>query len=192
MSYDAQATKERILAAATAEFAEFGVAGARVDRIAAQANANKRAIYDYFGDKEALFGTVLAEQMTQCAEEVRIEGGDIGDYAERLFAFHTANPATLRLLMWEALEFGDQPVPAQDTRAEKYRARVDAIIATGVDEQTAAMLLFFTLGIVNWGFVVPQLRRMVLGTDTSAEALHRMVGAAVRALAQLATASVAD
>ena len=188
MSYDSKATRERILAAATAEFAELGVAGARVDRIAAEAKANKRAIYDYFGDKDALFGAVLEDQMVHCAEEVRIEGGDIGDYAERLFEYHTANPTTLRLLMWEALEFGDRPVPAENDRGKKYRARVEAVMATGVGEDDAAMLVFVTLGLVNWGFVAPQLRRMVLGDDVSNERLHRMVVDAVRAIAESAAA----
>ena len=41
MPGDAQATKRRLLAAATAEFAAHGLAGARVDRIAAAARANK-------------------------------------------------------------------------------------------------------------------------------------------------------
>src|SRR5689334_11886003 len=38
-------TRARILAAATAEFAERGLAGGRVDRIAAAADANKERIY---------------------------------------------------------------------------------------------------------------------------------------------------
>jgi AcrR family transcriptional regulator len=45
-----EATKEAILAAARAEFAEAGLAGARVDSIAERSNANKRMIYHYFGD----------------------------------------------------------------------------------------------------------------------------------------------
>ena len=48
-----------ILAAATAEFARHGLAGARVDRIAAAAGTNKRMLYYYFGNKEALFSAVL-------------------------------------------------------------------------------------------------------------------------------------
>jgi AcrR family transcriptional regulator len=42
---DSAATKERLLAAATDEFAAHGIAGARVDRIAAAARANKQLIY---------------------------------------------------------------------------------------------------------------------------------------------------
>jgi AcrR family transcriptional regulator len=56
---DADATKARILAAATAEFARLGLGGARVDRIALSAKANKQMIYHYFGSKERLFTAVL-------------------------------------------------------------------------------------------------------------------------------------
>jgi AcrR family transcriptional regulator len=56
---DAGASRARILDAATAEFAAFGLAGARVDRIAIAADANKRMLYYYFGNKEALFLAVL-------------------------------------------------------------------------------------------------------------------------------------
>ena len=56
---DAEASRARILAAATAEFARHGLSGGRVDRIAARAKANKRMLYYYFGGKESLFLAVL-------------------------------------------------------------------------------------------------------------------------------------
>lgn len=56
---DAEATRARILAAATVEFAANGLAGARVDEIAARSEANKRMIYHYFGGKEDLFQAVI-------------------------------------------------------------------------------------------------------------------------------------
>jgi AcrR family transcriptional regulator len=56
---DADAARARILGAASAEFAAWGLAGARVDRIAAAAGANKRMLYYYYGNKEALFLAVL-------------------------------------------------------------------------------------------------------------------------------------
>ena len=58
---DAEATKARILQAAKKEFAKSGLGGARVDEIADRANANKRMIYHYFGNKEDLFRTVLED-----------------------------------------------------------------------------------------------------------------------------------
>ena len=51
--------QERILKAATEEFARYGLGGARVDRIAARAGANKRMLYYYYGNKEDLFLRVL-------------------------------------------------------------------------------------------------------------------------------------
>jgi AcrR family transcriptional regulator len=56
---DPAATRQRILDAATAEFARLGLGGARVDAIAARAKANKRMLYHYFGGKRDLFLAVL-------------------------------------------------------------------------------------------------------------------------------------
>ena len=58
-SRDPERTRARILAAATAEFARYGLGGARVDRIAARAGANKRMLYYYFRDKDNLFLAAL-------------------------------------------------------------------------------------------------------------------------------------
>jgi TetR/AcrR family transcriptional regulator len=51
--------RERLLAAALREFGQNGYAGARVDKITREANANKQLLYHYFGNKEALFKSVL-------------------------------------------------------------------------------------------------------------------------------------
>ena len=56
---DADRSQSTILAAARDEFAEFGLGGARVDRIAERAGLNKRLIYYYFEDKDKLFQAVL-------------------------------------------------------------------------------------------------------------------------------------
>ncbi|MBP5858579.1 TetR family transcriptional regulator [Marivibrio halodurans] len=56
---DSAASRERILEAATREFAEKGYDGARVDEIADASGFNKNALYHYFGSKEKLFVAVL-------------------------------------------------------------------------------------------------------------------------------------
>jgi len=56
---DAEATRQRILDAALAEFADKGLAGARIDVIAEVARSNKRMIYYYFESKEQLYIAVL-------------------------------------------------------------------------------------------------------------------------------------
>jgi AcrR family transcriptional regulator len=180
MAYDSAATKERILAAATAEFAAYGVAGARVDRIAAQAKANKRAIYDYFGDKNKLFAVVVERALAELAEAVP-PSGDLPGYAEHLFAYHRAHPEALRLVMWEALEIGDGPVPAEETRTRHYQDKIDAA-ESGSQGGDARTRVFFTLALASWSVAMPQLRRMVLGADYSLDDLGGEVSRAVRTL----------
>jgi AcrR family transcriptional regulator len=58
-SRDPERTRQKILEAATEEFARFGLGGARVDRIAARAGANKRMLYYYYRDKDNLFLAAL-------------------------------------------------------------------------------------------------------------------------------------
>ena len=68
---DPDGTKARLLEAAKREFARLGFGGARVDTIAARAKANKRMIYHYFSNKEALFTAVLEETDAQDASRNR-------------------------------------------------------------------------------------------------------------------------
>ncbi|MGO4431698.1 TetR/AcrR family transcriptional regulator, partial [Streptomyces sp. MCAF7] len=56
--------RERILRAATEEFAEHGFSGARINRIAEAANLNKQLIYHYFDSKDGLYAAVLGEMLT--------------------------------------------------------------------------------------------------------------------------------
>ncbi len=53
---------DRILSAAVEASFEQGVAGLRVDDVAARAAANKRMIYHYFGNREGLVQAVLTDQ----------------------------------------------------------------------------------------------------------------------------------
>jgi TetR/AcrR family transcriptional regulator len=56
---DADRTKALLLSAARQEFAVQGLAGARVDEIAAKAGISKQIIYYYFGSKDELFQAAL-------------------------------------------------------------------------------------------------------------------------------------
>ena len=58
---DPERTKANIMEVAAAEFGEKGLAGARIDEIAAATNTSKRMIYYYFGSKEGLYLAVLEE-----------------------------------------------------------------------------------------------------------------------------------
>src|SRR5262245_27299195 len=123
---DAAATKQRLLTAATNEFVERGVAGARVDRIAAAAKANKRLIYKYFGDKDGLFDAVLDSLTEQGIGAVPIDAADLPAYAGRLFEFHLDHPELLRLATWARLDGRTTP-SAQEQRKASYRRRAAAV-----------------------------------------------------------------
>src|SRR3978361_279099 len=92
MPRDSEATRTRILDAAIDEFSECGLAGARIDRIAEAAAANKRSIYVYFESKEKLFDAALHHVLTKMIEDVPLTEDDLPDYAGRLFASHIDRP----------------------------------------------------------------------------------------------------
>jgi len=108
---DPNANRARILEAATAEFARCGFGGARVDGIAAAAGANKRMLYYYFGNKDALFGAVLERAYEGIrAAETRLSLLDVtpDKGVRRLVAFtwdyYLEHPEFLALLNSENLD----------------------------------------------------------------------------------------
>ena len=92
MPGDAQATQQRLIAAATAEFAAHGLAGARVDRIAAAAAANKAQIYHYFGSKDQLFDAIFRKLVVDTTRAVPMDPLDLPGYAGRLFDSYEHQP----------------------------------------------------------------------------------------------------
>jgi AcrR family transcriptional regulator len=105
--------QDRILKAAVAEFARFGLGGARVDRIAARAGANKRMLYYYYGNKDALFLAVLEDSYARIRSAERalhLTDLDPQEAMRRLVAFtwkyYLAHPEFLTLLNSENLHRG--------------------------------------------------------------------------------------
>ncbi|WP_431924379.1 TetR/AcrR family transcriptional regulator [Nonomuraea jabiensis] len=194
MSYDAEATRQRIFESATAEFAAHGLAGARVERIAAAAKANKQAIYLYFGGKEKLFGAVVRAKVDEVCHAGALDPGAVADSVGQLFDWYQDHPDLIRLLLWEALENGPGPVQGEDERRAAYRGNVrdlvDAGVGAGLDgpERTCAAQdwMFTVLGLVAWNFAVPQLCRLVLDEQDDRAALARRREAVVSAVRTLA------
>ncbi|MBN8971004.1 MAG: TetR family transcriptional regulator [Rhizobiales bacterium] len=70
-------TRRKLLVAARREFARNGLAGARVDEIAAQAGVNKQLVYHYFGDKDAIYFAVLEwmyDEIVQYERNFNVDG----------------------------------------------------------------------------------------------------------------------
>lgn len=101
---DTEATRRRLLDAATREFAAHGVAGARIDRIADDAGCSKGLIYTYWGNKESLFAAVFDQVVAVTVGHVPNDCEDLGDWAGRLFDEYERRPQVARLLSWSRLE----------------------------------------------------------------------------------------
>jgi len=110
---NADRTRSKILAAATEEFAERGIAGARVQRIAEVAGCNKAMLYAYFGSKDGLFDAVFSASVDEYLSVVGFDTEDLPAYAGRLFDYFEDHPERLRLTNWYRLERGNaEPLAA--------------------------------------------------------------------------------
>ncbi|MFJ5548079.1 TetR family transcriptional regulator [Streptomyces sp. NPDC093225] len=146
MARDSHATRARILEAAFDEFARYGIAGARVDRIAEAAGANKRMIYVYYGNKEQLFDQVLQEALEKGAESVPFDAEDLPGYAGAIFDHLAADPRLVRLVMWRRLE----------------RPEVTAPEATSYGHKLAALEAAQGAGLVDPGYAPADVLALVL------------------------------
>ncbi|MDA0184517.1 TetR family transcriptional regulator [Solirubrobacter phytolaccae] len=119
--------KERVLAAALGEFAEHGVAGARVDRIARAAKTSKERVYAYFRSKEELYAAVAADQLQQVMDSTVLDPADLPGYVGELFDFYVQHPDMLRLVAWSRLEPNERLVGLGDAGVASLRTKLDAI-----------------------------------------------------------------
>lgn len=178
---DPQSTRDRIFDAAVAEFTEHGSAGARVDRIAKKANANKESIYRYFGSKEELLRRVINQYLDAYGEEMVPQSRELPAYAADLVTFHAQHKEFLRMSLWEALEFGGE---LDEGTAEHRRLHYEEKLAAVAEQQRAGVidpdldprhLLAVVFGIADYWSALPQLVRLIFGREmTDADLLaHR-------------------
>ena len=142
---DPAKNQERILKAATAEFARHGLGGARVDRIAVRAGANKRMLYYYYGNKEALFLAVMeasyaqirtAERSLKLGETDPVEG--IRRLVEFTWNYYLKSPEFLTLLNSENLHKARHIKRSKDIPAmhSPFVATIEDLLARGVKQGT--------------------------------------------------------
>ena len=108
---DPERTMAGILEVARKEFAEKGLAGGRIDEIAAATKTSKRMIYYYFGGKEGLYLAVLEEAYRRVREteaQLQLEDLEPEQALRRLVEFtfdhHASNEDYIRLVMNENMQ----------------------------------------------------------------------------------------
>ena len=179
MAWDTERTKRLLLDAATVEFGEHGLAGARIDRIAATAGVNKERIYQYFGKKDDLFAAVLGARLRASMDDVPMRGTGpdaAGDYAGRLFDHHLADGVIPRLVFWEGLERG-AATAADAARVSYHEQKVARFqeFLPGLDRAAAGELLLTIVSLVNAWPVLGHLDGFLVGTGPDRAAERRAV-----------------
>jgi len=107
-SQDPEGTRQNIIEIASEEFALNGLAGARIDEIAARTRSSKRMIYYYFGDKEGLYLSALENAYRLVREgESKLDIGGLDPIAalrrivEFTFDHHHKHEDFIRMVMIE-------------------------------------------------------------------------------------------
>jgi TetR/AcrR family transcriptional regulator len=140
-----EASRAAILKAAVSEFAEFGISGARTDRIAQAARVNKALLYYYFKDKDALYEAVLDHVFTGLRERViPVFESDLPPqekmlaYVGEYFDYIAANPHFPRVVQAEWMRVGAHGSPRMLRIAQEYFApifqRMGRLLREGADK----------------------------------------------------------
>jgi AcrR family transcriptional regulator len=141
--HDAEETRNNILEVAAREFADKGLAGARIDEIAEKTASSKRMIYYYFGGKDELYRAVLErsyEQIRALEDAASFEtlpaDKALAAQIEHTFDYHASHPEFVRLVMNENILHGEHVghVPGLKQRNKSVIALLQTIIDKGVVE----------------------------------------------------------
>jgi AcrR family transcriptional regulator len=190
MPRDSAATRTRILDAASEEFSAYGLAGARIDRIAQAAAANKRSIYVYFESKEKLFDAALHHVLTRMIEDVPLTENDLPGYAGRLFDYHLVRPQGFRMNTWRQLE---RPASGPDA-GDMYSNKIAALAGAWANRAIApADLLVLINGLAYSWLLSPRDLLRADGSDPDSPArLAQHRAAIVEAARRMSVTKEAD
>lgn len=186
MPLDATDTKRRLLQAAFEEFSERGLAGARVDRIAAAAAANKQAIYAHFGNKDDLFDRVVDDRVRAILDAIPFTPEDLPGYAAASFDYLNEHPQLIRLTMWLYLERGAPSALQAEREAERTLQIAEAQRAAQITSTAApADVLAIVVALATtWSLAAPTL----LGQEADAARSTEQRELIRRCVSQLVTA----
>ncbi|TDU05657.1 TetR family transcriptional regulator [Streptomyces sp. 846.5] len=176
---DPEAKKRLLFEAALAEFAEFGRAGARIDRMARRAGISPGLVYSFYEGKAELFDAVFDRIVDQIVASVPIDADHLPEYAGHLHDAGGSHPEVMRFLKWYDLERGDssERTAVAASMAEKVAAITEAQRrGTVTTARPAAHILALVLTLANmWHLpgedvagLVPEPERRALVTSAVA------------------------
>lgn len=140
---DPEKSRANIIEVASAEFAENGLAGARIDVIAEKTKTSKHMIYYYFGDKDGLYLSCLENAYRTVREgetELEIEGlpaiRSLQALVEFTFDHHHRHEDFIRMVMIENIHHGTYLDKIDTIKLVNKTAidRITQIYSKGLDE----------------------------------------------------------
>lgn len=182
---ETETTRQRILAAALDEFAEHGLAGGRVDRIAERASVNKAMIYYHFTSKETLYKEAVADVYRQALEGLgdKVSADQpfevmLGQAAGTYFDLFVGHPQIRPILLRELAEPDSEILTMVQSMIGEYgipgklMARFGQKVADGTLRKldlrhTLASFLALNIGSI---MMLPMIRRILHMDDSQAKA----------------------
>lgn len=164
-------TRQRILAAATDEFAANGFSGARTARIAHRARINRAMLYYYFGSKHALFEQVLRLAAAEIIREANWNRGDPVGSLVSCVDVMMRDPRRMRLLQWESLQGATIGVEAPV--GSEYFESLAGVFQHDVQQRHKAWIVVCAAFA---GFAFPRLTESAVGksvNDVDFGVVHR-------------------
>jgi AcrR family transcriptional regulator len=140
---DAEATRQNILDEALREFSQYGLSGARVDRIADKMRTSKRMIYYYFESKNGLYREVLKEsyqRLRALEADFHLENLPpmiaLRKLVEGTVDYHASHSDFIRVIMTENIHKGMhiKQMPELKLVNRKAIEIIEGICRRGVDE----------------------------------------------------------
>src|SRR3569833_1411929 len=172
-------TRGSIVAAARAEVAARGYAGARMEQIAQRAAVKKELIYHYFRSKETLFKEVRTSQLADAEAEHALPQSPLADRAQEpstLLAWRfnrmLGDLEWIKLLTWEAVQTDVAPPPNEDSRRATIHQSVAAIKAAQKDgtlpaDLDARFLQLAMFALATYPLAFSQITAMTTGMAAS-------------------------
>jgi TetR/AcrR family transcriptional regulator len=172
-------SRAAILHAAAQEFADHGIAGARIDAIAREARVNKALLYYYFEDKEKLHGAVLDSAFSglkntvfQVLESELPPRQKIVAYVGAYFDFIASNQVYPRLMQREMMRAREGRSPNFDKLIKSYFQPIFARLSQVLRDGIAAG----EFRNVDPAHFVPSIVAMIVFYFSSAPVMKKIVG----------------
>ena len=183
---DAERSRAALLDAAEIEFGDKGLAGARVDAIAARAGVNKQLISYYFGGKQGLYEAIL-ERWYARERDFDTPGTSLVELVLRYFDAGRDSLHLQRLFLRETLDQDPDEVSADPDNSEVQgmRARQKAG-EIGADLDPAYVLLFLQALVVARVMFPGEVKRLTGLHPDSDEFLREAREQLARVVARLA------